>query len=794
MPSHITRNSVAAAFAGMVVYAAITVPVDAQQAEAPRPATSPAPLDAFKSGVLPFLKKYCLDCHSGTEPDAGFKLDSYRTELEAGRDENRWMQVLEKLEKGEMPPADHEPKPTEPEKRIVLDWIDRTFIHVDCSKFRDPGRVTARRLNRVEYNNTIRDLVGVDFQPAKDFPSDDVGYGFDNIGDVLTLSPLLMEKYMDAAEKIAAKALTSVDLTRPHVVRLEGGELKGSGAAKLNEYGFHMISSKGEVSGEFNFPFDGEYIIRARVTADQAGPEPVRMAYKIDGKLVKEFKVKRHREAGFFGKRVPVRKGKFPVTVEFLNDFYDPNGKDPEHRDRNLGVHLIEVEGPFGVSPSQARGLLPETHRRIVFTVPDKTKSPEACAREIFQRFATRAYRRPVTDDELGGLVKLVSIAMKSGESFDNAIQLGVQAVLVSPNFLFRFERDVKPNDPKAVHAVADYELATRLSYFLWSTMPDDELFSAAERGELRKPDVLEAQARRMLEDPKSQALVENFASQWLNLRNLDVATPNQKVFEGFNDELRADMRRETEMLFETVLREDLSIVRFLDADFTFVNERLAKLYEIPGITGTGFQRVSLTDGKRAGVVSHASVLTLTSDPTKTSPVKRGKWVLENLLGAAPPPPPAQVPDLAETKKTKPDATLREQMELHRSNSLCASCHKVMDPIGLSLENFDGIGRFRDKYGDKPIDASGTLPTGETIQNAQDLVRILKGREREFIRHFVRTLLTYSLGRGLEYYDKCAVDSIAAAALADGGKLSRVVVEIVRSEPFLMRRGDGGQE
>ncbi|MGE3315670.1 MAG: DUF1592 domain-containing protein [Planctomycetaceae bacterium] len=797
MPSWITRNmlqhgvkAIVATFCllGMVLtFAGQTDPVKS---------TTPGPDKAsdFANGVQPFLKKFCLDCHSGTEPDAGFKLDAFKTELEAGREELRWRQVLEKLENGEMPPPDHDAKPSDAEKKVILDWIDRTFIHVDCSQSRDPGRVTTRRLNRTEYNNTIRDLVGVDFKPAADFPTDDVGYGFDNIGDVLTLSPLLMEKYMDAAEKIAAKALSSVDLTRPHVVRLEGPELKGTGAAQLNEYGYHMLASKGTVTGEFNFPFDGEYILRTRVTADQAGPEPVKMGLMLQDKQLQVIEVPRHKEAGFFELRTVVKKGKRPVGVEFLNDYYDPNGPDPEHRDRNLGVHLIEVEGPFGVDRSMSRELLPETHRRIIFTVPTAEKPADECAKEILTKFAGRAYRRPVTDEELAPLLKLVQLGMESGESFDGAIQLAVQAVLVSPNFLFRIERDNDPNNPQATHTVADYELATRLSYFLWSTMPDEELFAIAAKGELHKPEVLEQQTRRMLKDPKSRALVDNFASQWLNLRNLDIATPNQKTFDGFNDELRADMRRETEMLFETVMREDLSIVRFLDADFTFVNERLAKHYGIPDIKGGEFQRVSLTGGKRTGVLSHASILTLTSDPTKTSPVKRGKWVLENLLGAGPPPPPAKVPDLAETKKAKPDATLREQMELHRSNAMCASCHKSMDPMGLSLENFDGVGRWREKDGDKPIDASGTLPSGEKIANAQDLIRVLKGREAEFTRHYVRTLLTYALGRGLEYYDKCAVDSITSAARADAGRFSRVVIEIVRSEPFLMRRGDGGQE
>ncbi len=802
---NIVGTTVPMAVAAFCVVTLLLAVMTAHSAEEAKPASPPRPepsvaqtkLDAnstFAAGVQPYLKKYCIDCHGGDEPEAGLRLDKFRSELEAGRQPVQWEKVEQMLQKRSMPPADHEPRPMEEENQLVLGWIDRMFHHVDCDKARDPGRVTARRLNRVEYNNTIRDLMGVDFKPAADFPTDDVGYGFDNIGDVLTLSPLLMEKYMDAAEQIASRALSTEALTKPHVQRKEGEQLSGTGSAKLNQYGFHMLSSAGTVFGEFDFPFKGEYEIRARVTADQAGPEPVKMAYKLDNKLVQTIEVTRHKEAGFFETKVKVLKGKFPFAVEFLNDFYDPKGPDPEHQDRNLGVHLLEVVGPFGVTHEQARTLLPETHKRIVFCSPDAKGSVEDCARKILREFGRRAYRRPVTDAELNDLVALVKLAIDKGETFDGAIQVGVQGVLVSPNFLFRIERDSDPNDPRAAHSIADYELASRLSYFLWSTMPDEELFALAEKAELHKPDVLEAQVRRMLADPRSRALVDNFASQWLNLRNLDIATPNQKLFESFNDDLRADMRRETEMLFETVMREDLSIFTFLDADFTFVNERLAKYYDIKDVQGGEFRKVSLAGSKRTGVLTHGSILTLTSDPTKTSPVKRGKWILENILGTPPPPPPAKVPDFAEAQKAKPDATLREQLELHRSNAVCASCHKTMDPLGLALENFDAVGRWRDKDRDKPIDASGTLPSGEKIQNAGELIRVLRGREEEFTKHFVRTLLTYALGRGLEYYDKCAVDGITSAVRSGHGRFSQVVIHIVRSEPFLMRRGDGGEE
>jgi hypothetical protein len=443
------------------------------------------------------------------------------------------------------------------------------------------------------------------------------------------------------------------------------------------------------------------------------------------------------------------------------------------------------------VDRDAARDRIPATRARIINCTPGPDQTPEECARSIFRSFASRAYRRPVTDEELDSLVKLMKQAMEHGESFNDAIHPGVQAVLVSPHFLYRVERDRDPHDVHEIHQIADYELASRLSYFLWSTMPDETLFDLAKQGRLAQPDVLQQQIVRMLSDSKSRALVDNFASQWLNLRNLDIAAPNQSQFTTFNDGLRSDMRRETELLFDDVMRQDRSILTFLDADFTFINSRLADHYNLAGIDGDNFRRVSLAGSHRTGVLTHASILTLTSDPTKTSPVKRGKWILENILGAAPPPPPPQVPPLKKTELSNPDATLREQLQQHRSNPECAACHLEMDPFGLALENFDAVGQWRETDGDRPIESSVTLPSGKLIGGATDLVEVLRSRQEEFCRHFVRSMLTYALGRGLEYYDVCAVNQITEAVRADGYRFSRVVQEIIMSDPFLMRRGDG---
>lgn len=771
-------------FSTAVVFAA--PPIDADAPKAPEPVAS-----TFESHVKPFLQTYCVGCHGGDEFEAGLRLDKYHSELEAGRHPIQWRRVLKQLTERSMPPKDEDTQPSADEVAVVRAWIDTTFINVDCSQRRDPGRVTIRRLNRAEYNNTIRDLMGVDFQPAASFPSDDVGYGFDNIGDVLSLSPVLMEKYLNAAETITATTLSSVLLTQPHIVRREGPQLKGTGSAKINKYEFHMITTKGTVFNEFLFPFTGEYILRTRVTADQAGDEPVKMTMHLGGKPIQLFEVKQHTESTFFETRLQVEAGEHIFAVELLNGIQDPDHPDEEHRGRNLGVHILEVEGPFGVDRDAARNRIPATRARIINCTPGPDQTPEECARSIFRSFASRAYRRPVTDEELDSLVKLMKQAMEHGESFNDAIHPGVQAVLVSPHFLYRVERDRDPHDVHEIHQIADYELASRLSYFLWSTMPDETLFDLAKQGRLAQPDVLQQQIVRMLSDSKSRALVDNFASQWLNLRNLDIAAPNQSQFTTFNDGLRSDMRRETELLFDDVMRQDRSILTFLDADFTFINSRLADHYNLAGIDGDNFRRVSLAGSHRTGVLTHASILTLTSDPNQTSPVKRGKWILENILGAAPPPPPPQVPPLKKTELANPDATLREQLQQHRSNPECAACHLEMDPFGLALENFDAVGQWRETDGDRPIESSGTLPSGELIGGATDLVEVLRSRQEEFCRHFVRSMLTYALGRGLEYYDVCAVNQITEAVRADGYRFSRVVQEVIMSDPFLMRRGDG---
>ena len=746
----------------------------------------PEPEDElFLQHVVPYLKKYCVDCHGNDFAEAELNVEPMLDRKVAMTERKKWDKIVGMLDIGAMPP-DGAAMPTMDESRKVLDWVDQTLYFVDCSLPPDPGRVTIRRLNRAEYNNTIRDLVGVKFQPAADFPTDDVGYGFDNIGDVLSLSPLLVEKYLDAAEKITAAAIVPDDPTRGKTIRRDGDRLTAQNAHRDGD-GFWAMPSSGNVSTKFDFPRTGEYVLRVEAKAQQAGPDKAKIEFRIDGKAVQVAEIKAHQTPEVLEFKLKIEKGQRAFAAAFINDYYKPEAPDPKDRDRNAYVGWLEVQGPLGLDLNS----LPETHRRIVFTRPNEGEPVRRAATEVLAKFVKRAYRRPVTDEDIDPLVKLVEYAVEQGDTFEGGIQVAVQAVLVSPHFLFRVERDRDPNDPKDTHKLAGHELASRLSYFLWASLPDDQLFTLAELGQLHRPEILEQQVRRMLADPKAGALVTQFGGQWLNLRLLDESFPNQRAFPGFDNRLKTDFRRETEMFFEYVMREDRSILDFLDADYTFVNERLAKHYGIGGVNGDKFEKVSLAGTQRGGVLTHASILTLTSDPTRTSPVKRGKWIMENILGTPPPPPPPNVPLLETTTKANPNADLRARMAQHMADPVCASCHKLMDPLGFTFENFDGVGKWRDKDGKHEIDASGTLPGGDEFAGPRELMDVLKGRKDQFARHLTRQMLTYALGRGIEHYDRCALDEITAVLAANDYTFSTLVLQIVKSEPFLMRRGEG---
>jgi len=735
--------------------------------------------DLFETRLQPFVASYCRDCHDGEEAQGGVDFSKWtHPDSITRKDRRHWEKILAMIEIGAMPPTGAD-QPTAETRQTIVAYLQDKLYNLDCEKIDDPGRVTIRRLNRNEYNNTVRDLLGVNFRPADDFPSDDVGYGFDNMGDVLSLSPLLMEKYLDAAEQVTRQALPLVSSQALNRI-FEISQLKADSDSRSGE--FWSLSSSGEVSLSYEARFSGEYVLRIRAQADQAGNEPARMQIRIDGRPVHVFDIRGQRKPADYEHRLSLKAGRHRIAAAFINDYYVRNKAD-----RNLYVGRFGVSAP--VSPEVA-----ERVSKVISARPENGRSVEEAATAVLGPFVNRAFRRPPSDQELQQFVAITDAVVQGGETYDFAVRLAIQAVLVSPSFLFRVEFDSRPDDPTVERSLTDFELASRLSYFLWSSMPDDELFRLARSGKLKDPATLSAQVRRMLADGKSAALADNFARQWLNLRMLDDVSPDPELFNSFNDQLRDDMKRETLMLFSEVMKQDRSVLDFLDADFTFVNERLARHYGLQEIRGEEFQKVALDTSRRAGVLTQASILTITSNPDRTSPVKRGKWILENILGKGPPPPPPDVPELEDSRKTSPDASLREQLIKHRADPGCAVCHTTMDALGFGFENFDAVGVWREKDGEHEIDSSGELPSGEKFSGPIELVKILKSRKTQFSRALTEKMLTYALGRGLSYYDRCAVDDILKRLSRGDHRFSELVLGIVHSRPFLKRRGEGDRE
>jgi len=809
----------------MILAMALTAAGASVKAAAPVPATQPSSAHApkqkitFENAILPLLSQYCYGCH-GEKKKGGLDLRIYQDRASVVKDKQVFEKVMKNLQAHEMPP-EKKPQPSPDERDLIAGWIESEIFQCDCAH-PDPGRVTLRRLNRAEYNNTVRDLLGIGFKPADDFPADDVGYGFDNIGDVLSLPPILLEKYMAAAGKIVDVAIVTDFTPKPPIKHFDAVTLDGSAPGGPTGDNMRLLSREGDIHATCEFPREAEYVLRARAYGEQAGPDPARMAFSIDGKEIKRFDVTAVQSGpAIYETRILLTPGKKQFSAAYLNNYVNKQDPDPTKRDRNLVIDYLEVVAPTN---QIERPPLPESHRRVFICQPRPGQERE-CAREIMSKFTRRAYRRPATSEEIERLVNLAERVRQEEKSFERGIQVALQAVLVSPHFLFRGDllsepagdQASPPTAQQSAHEnkksggkrstasaraparssftprpISDYALASRLSYFLWSSMPDEQLFSEAERGTLRKN--LEVEVKRMLKDRKSKALVENFADQWLQIRNLSQIAPDKQTFPDFDEELRTAMQQETELFFEFILREDRSVLEFVDANYTFVNERLARHYGMSAIKGGGFQRVSLKGTQRGGVLTHASVLAITSNPTRTSPVKRGKWVLENILGTPPPPPPPDVPELKEGKDAVLTGSLRQRMEQHRGNALCASCHARMDPIGFGFENYDGIGVWREKDGTFAIDPAGQLVSGESFRGPRELKEILLKRKRaDFVRCLSEKMLTYALGRGLEYYDRCAVDEIAKGLAKNRYKFSSLVLEIARSTPFQWRRGEVDQ-
>jgi hypothetical protein len=764
------------------VFAALVAPICAV-------AAVPGP---YLKSVQPLLARSCYGCHNAKLKTADLDLEQFRASAAVAGNFEIWEKVAERLENGTMPPKGI-PRPVQTEIAATVSWIRGEIASAEKNTKPDPGRVTARRLNRAEYNNTIRDLLGVDFRPADDFPQDDSGYGFDNIGDVLSVSPVLLERYLKAAETAVRLALHGPEKLKPTVLRYQPPDriftLSPKPETEYDETGLSMPQA---LHATLRFPGEGDYIIRMALEGRRPnGSDPVHIGFWIDGKLVNSIDLTGNFDGGsldLFGAqgefRQHVTAGDHWIAASVMKMYEglpaSYGGPNPSQKKlegaramRNpipanrVWVHYVEAMGPYEEKTGPERASL----EKILVCGHLDGKHQPACARKIVEAFARRAFRRPVTEAELAPYLKLAG----------HGIEAPLEALLVSPDFLFRIE--------SGDGAIGSFALATRLSYFLWSSTPDEELMRAAEQGTLRKPEVLAAQVRRMLKDPRSRALVENFAGQWLELRRLESVAPDREKFPAFDEYLRMSMRQETERFFESIVREDRSVLDLLDAKDTFLNEKLAKFYGISGVNGPEFRRVALTDPARGGVLTQASVLTVSSYATRTSPVLRGKWILENLLNSPIPPPPPNVPALDEAK-IGAAGSMRTQMDEHRTNPACASCHSKMDPLGFAFENFDGIGHWRTQDGKFPIDASGTLPDGRTFNGPGELKALLGGDRAAFTECITEKLLTYALGRGLERYDRPVVKQIAQRTAAQDYRFTALVLGIVDSLPFQNRRGD----
>jgi mono/diheme cytochrome c family protein len=740
------------------------------------PATAP-----FNDLIQPFFKKSCAPCHNDRNASGGVNIGLYVAPSSIQEQRDGWERILQKIRTGEMPPKGI-PRPAEEQVNALMGFIHGEFEKADKALKPDPGRVTARRLNRVEYTNTIRDLLGVDFRADQDFPADDSGHGFDNIGDVLTISPVLMEKYLDAAATIASRAIGADPLPKkPVEIELH---LKDKRLRRVD---------RSTVEGRWRLDFDGEYVVRIGLPGERTeDAKPVTMGFWLDGKLIHQMQVEtKPSKLVYFNPyseeefRVFLPAGDHTFRAGFINDDFVDKLSDKEVYDskKNKSLNMITLIGPYESKVERP------SRKKILICDPS---TGQACVDRIVGTLARRAYRRPVTRAEVANLTRFVALGKAEGLSTEQGLQLAVRAMLVSPHFLFRIERDQPAGAAAGMHQISNLELASRLSYFLWSTMPDEELLSLAEAGKLKTPAVLEGQVARMLKDEKFAAFAANFAGQWLETRNLDSVKPDPQKFPEWGPELRDAMKTETRMFFETVVRENLPLSEFLDSRFTFLNERLAKHYGIEGVKGDEFRRVELATDQRGGILAHASVLTVSSYPTRTSPVIRGKYVLENILGAPPPQPPPDVPALDEDSVGN-KGSLRQQLEKHRSNAVCASCHARMDVLGFGLENYDATGKWRTVDGKFPIEPAGTFPNGKSFVTPAEMRALLKQDLPDFTRCLTEKMLTYALGRGLERYDRKTVNQITKNVAESGYRFQTVIHEIVRSLPFQMRRPEVSQ-
>lgn len=728
------------------------------------------------------LARHCVSCHGNQKSLGKLNLETLDslTPEKAGK---ILAEMHTRLKFKLMPPSDKK----QPAPHEMQTMIDATLEALDRCETRmtpNPGRVTMRRLNRVEYRNTLRDLLGLDFDefhdPTADFPADGIGYGFNIIGDVLSTSPLLMERYLAAAEKVIDQIVVVDGFDGPWTWKLSGKFLRMALAMEENDP--NLFSPRSWIS-QVDLRQEGDYILRAYVSSDVKNNKPAQMSFVVNGVPVYTFTYFRVDTPVKFEKKLTLPRGRHSIQVQYQHEFNKPKF-DLKTDGKNGAIHadLVEVVGPVGI----AEGRIPEPHKKIFITRPGPGKTRTQAAEEILTEFCRRAFRRPASRAEVQRYVNLFEKAYRPDDTFEAAMRAPLQAVLVSPNFLYRMEKDPPGRLPDEPYPVNAFELASRLSYFIWSSMPDEELFRAASTGRLLEPRVLEQQVRRMVEDQRGQALAENFVPQWLGIGGVETFMPHPKVGV-LDNEVRKAMLAEPVLFFRYIMSEDRSLLDFIDADYTFVNEALGNHYEMKLVQGRDMRRVKIRDDTRGGIMTMASVLTATSYADRTSPVKRGKWVLDVLLGAPPPPPPPDAGPLKDEKDPIKRMSLRQRLETHRTNARCASCHNAIDPLGFGFENYDSLGRWRDRDGTLAIDASATLPDGKKFNGPNELKEILRSRKDEFARSLAEKMLTFALGRGVEPYDRRALDQIARTVVADQYRLSTLVVEITKSYPFRYR-------
>ena len=766
-----------------------------------------------------FIGKHCTACHNDTAKTGGlsltgFDLDRLSVHPELGE------KILHKIRTGQMPPAGR-PKPAPAEAKAMVTLLETSLDRAAAAN-PNPGRVGAHRLNRTEYANAIRDLRALEIDAKSLLLPDEADEGFDNVADSLALSPSHLERYLSAARAISRLAIGD-----PALGDFPSSELYT--VPKLLEQDVRTsedlpFGSRGGLAIRHNFLLDGEYVFKARLRRQVYDyiigmGTPQQLEVRVDGKLVKrftvgggtkgiagpltwngeivgdtEYELYMHAADNALEVRAPVKAGNRKVTVAFVDSPWEHEGiKQPPQADFGRGsderfdeyaaVDAVAIRGPY-----QPSGPGETASRRIIFACkPKGAADEEPCARRILSALAKRAYRRPVTANETQTLVDFYKSGRKSG-GFEAGIQSGLERLLVSFNFLFRIESDPPNAAPGSNFRLTDIDLASRLSFFLWNSIPDPELLDLAVRGRLKEPIVLEQQVRRMMRDSRSRALVDSFANQWLTVRKLNTWLPDQLVFPEWDENLRDAFIKETQLFVDSQLREDRSVLDLLTSNYSFINERLARHYGIANVYGERFRRVTFTDGIRGGILGQGGVLMVTSYPDRTAPVVRGFWVLENLMGMPPPPPPPNVPDLAVVNADGRKRTLREQMEVHRANPACATCHVRMDPLGFALENFDAIGRWRTTSDGIPVDANSVFTDGTPIKGVQGLREFLLSHREDYLETFTSRLLTYALGRSLDYQDNPAIRKITREAAANGNRWSSIILGIVKSTPFQYRR------